>query len=1004
MSRLPSHHVARPRLTDACRGDDVVVVVVEAAAGYGKSVLAAEVVEVWGVVPIEVLLEPGEVSADLLIARLHAAVARAGFADAAGSMTGAGPDPVSAVDAMLTALGGESCAIVVDDAHNATRSAGALIDRIATRIAPPQRLAVLGRRLPDGAERLRRAESLQLTAADLALRADETLELCRDGFGLDVSSEDARVLDALCGGWTAAAVLAASRAKHTDQPVSAVAAQAGDALDPVGAILDELLGALGADRGRLSQLAPLPLLDRELVAIVMGQESFLDRALALGLPVTPAGNGWSELPGPVRDHLAAFGDPDPRTIQRAAEYYERRGELTAALRMLLAAGECDAAAQLLADADPRAIERIEVLELLSLIHRMPDPVLDRFPAVLLHAVRSCHAANLLQRRSGFLKRLDGGVRSADRPELRRAIDAEIATDMVLDGTTPAQAEQLARRVLEAATEAEQFTRARALSVIGKAVWWQADEGGRRSVARMREAAGYFDRASEILLGLGQRAAVAALAVYRGVWIEFELGRPLEALEILNEALALSLDNPRRYSSVLLFRAKVLAELGRYEEADADFDEILRIAHTLPDPANKVAYVHWERATSASMRGDAEATLDHVHRTEANRADWWEHGRFDFFADAAEALARAGHAALAWEYLERAQADPGDAERLIAMAECALLARFGDPELAEERLRAVRDHGIVPREFWRVTLLRAYAALRRGDASAAALAAHAFEEAARLGQPNLPLIREREVTESLLALTTETGSPAALALQAASLPVALAVLGRFELTRGGRSVSLVPGQSAQLLKLVAVSGGRIHAERAIEVLWPDVAPDAGRNRLRTVLGRLREVAPDVIVREGDLLVLVGDVRLDLAQFGLEARQALSLGVAGGNAAVALARSAVARYRGDLLPHDLYEDWADAPREDARRRMLDLLDLCAAAAAEQGDLDEARRMVERTIELAPYDDDRYLKVASILHEQGRRGAALSVLRRARSTLAELGVPLPAQLQEFEETLAT
>ena len=61
-----------------------------------------------------------------------------------------------------------------------------------------------------------------------------------------------------------------------------------------------------------------------------------------------------------------------------------------------------------------------------------------------------------------------------------------------------------------------------------------------------------------------------------------------------------------------------------------------------------------------------------------------------------------------------------------------------------------------------------------------------------------------------------------------------------------------------------------------------------------------------------------------------------------------------------------------------------------------------MVERTIELAPYDDGRYLKVASILQEQGRRGAALSVLRRARSTLAELGVPLPTPLRELEETL--
>src|SRR5262249_43953408 len=87
----------------------------------------------------------------------------------------------------LGALEGETCAIVVDDAHHAARDAGLLIDRIAGRMAPPQRLVVLACVVPPGAERLRRAEAVWLDAADLALRPEETLELCRSGFGLDVS-------------------------------------------------------------------------------------------------------------------------------------------------------------------------------------------------------------------------------------------------------------------------------------------------------------------------------------------------------------------------------------------------------------------------------------------------------------------------------------------------------------------------------------------------------------------------------------------------------------------------------------------------------------------------------------------------------------------------------------------------------------------------------------------------------------------------------------------------
>lgn len=1002
MSRLPSHHVPRPRLTDQCRGDDVVVVVVEAAAGYGKSVLAAELVEVWGSVGVEALLEEGGVSAELLAARLRAAVSRAGFLDAAASMTAAGADPVGAVDAMVAGTAGEACAIVIDDAHNATREAGRLIDRIASLVTPPQRLLVLARQLPEGAQRLRRAEAVQLGAGELALRPEETLELAHAGFGLDVSGEEGRLLDAVTGGWTAAAVLALSRAKRTDQPLRAVARPGADTDrggDAVGAMLEELIVALGPHRRHLAQIAPLPLLDRELLAVVTGEEEFFERALGLGLPLTRTDGPWWRLPGPVRDHLATFGPIDPATLTGAAAYYARHGELGAALQLLLAAGQDDAAARLLAEADPARVAAVDTLELLAVLDRIPGEVLDRFPGALLVVARSCQAAAMLAERSRIMERLGDAVRVHGTAALQRAVDAELATDLISDGHRASEAEPIARRILDQAPAGELITRARALSVVGRAAYWRREPDG--EVAAMQKAAAHLGQAAALFLEAGDRASAGGLAPYRAMWIEFDLGRPLAALEILDEGMTLVANHARRVGFVQSFRAKLFAYMGRHDESEAASAEVARIAEQLGD-RHLIAYSHWELMRSHALRGDAPEVLHHAQQTEANRADWWEVAGQDFLAEAADHLDLVGHVALATEYLERARSMPGDAESLIATAECAQLSRHGDPELAQERLAVVHRRGIPPREQWRMTLLDAHAALRRGDPGAGALAARAFEQAARLGQPQWPLIHERGVTESLLALAAQTASPAALALQSASLPVALAVLGRFELTSGGRSVPLGPAQSAQLLKLVAVSGGRIQAEQAIEALWPDVAPDAGRNRLRTVLGRLRVLAPESVGREGEMLVLGDEVRLDLEQFRQEARQALSLGVAGGNAAVAIARSAIARYRGDVLPHDLYEDWADAPRDDARRTMLDVLDLCAAAAAQRGDLDEARRMVERTIELAPYDDDRYLKVASILFEQGRRGAALSVLRRARSTLAELGVPLPAQLQDLEQTL--
>ena len=144
--------------------------------------------------------------------------------------------------------------------------------------------------------------------------------------------------------------------------------------------------------------------------------------------------------------------------------------------------------------------------------------------------------------------------------------------------------------------------------------------------------------------------------------------------------------------MLLFRAEVLTELGRHEECEADVREVLRISGQLGDPGQMIAYAHWMRLESRSARGDGSAALESARETERHTGDWWQVGGADFLADAADCLDRVGFAALAWEYLLRAKETPGDAQPLIAMAECALLARHGDPELAQVRLAEVAQPG------------------------------------------------------------------------------------------------------------------------------------------------------------------------------------------------------------------------------------------------------------------------------------------------------------------------
>ena len=995
MGPLPLHHIPRPRLVDAVSAERVVVV--EAGGGYGKTTLATEVVHAWGAIEVGVTLHERDGSAARFVSHLRAGIARAGFPAAALSVAGAGEDLHEAIDAALDALADEPCAFVLDDVHHAEREGAELIDWLARRLRGELRLLVLARRLPPGAERLRRAEICTLTAADLALAPGETLELCR---AFDPQAEEHAVLalHAATGGWTAAAVLAAARARRTGEPLAAIAlaadAQPGQAA--VATILEESLAALTpAELHRLAQVARVLPTDREIVDSV-GGEGFLDRLRAAGVPFVAAGEQRWDLPGPVRDLLIARAPADTPILSRVAGCLGGRGELGGAVELLLGLGEAAAAAGLLASAAPAALDVFDLLELSSFIERLDAQTLERHPGVLLHFARVLDDASLWDRRSAVLDQLEDVLHRSEHPEIAVAVAVERTTDRIRVSEF-ARVEAEVARLLER-TELDAVTEARALSALARATCMRTDESGARDEAAIRRSGELFDRAAAIYRRVGLTWASAGTVPYRAMWIDYALGDALGAMELLEQGLAEVVERPRRWAYLQALRAEVLCELSRYEEAEDAARQVDEVGERLSDDL-LIAFADWNRALIASHLGDGPAVIKHVRRVERRPGDWFRPMSGDFLGDAADALDRVGEPSLAWEYLERALADPVDGEPLIAMAEAALLARHGDPERAERCLAAVFTHRVDPRERWRVTLFMGYAAFRRGDRRAGALAARAFEEAARIGVPQLPLTKEREVSEALLALAAETGQPAALALQSSALPAALSVLGRFSLTRAGRPVELSAGRGPQLLKLLVTAGGHLPVEVVIDTLWPDADRAAGRNRLRTTLSRLRAEAGDIVVRNGETLSVSTELRVDLHEFERDARRALALGEAEPSLAVAVASSAMARYRGDLLPEDPYEPWLERPRDRAKRIALELLDLSSDIATDRGDLDEVRRVVELAIELAPYDEHRYLRVASALLEQGRRGAALAVLARARSALAELGMLPPLDLVRIE-----
>ncbi len=203
-----------------------------------------------------------------------------------------------------------------------------------------------------------------------------------------------------------------------------------------------------------------------------------------------------------------------------------------------------------------------------------------------------------------------------------------------------------------------------------------------------------------------------------------------------------------------------------------------------------------------------------------------------------------------------------------------------------------------------------------------------------------------------------------------------------------------------MRAVAAAGGRLHAEELIEILWPGVDPERGRNRLRNLLSRLRMAAGDVLVREEETITAAPGTESDAAVFETQARAALIARSAGeASRALGPGPRGGARYGGDFLPgRPLRGLGRQGCGTGCASRYVELLDMLADDAAARGEVDEAARLIRRGCECEPLDEDRHVRLARMLASQGRAGSALAALERARAALAELGLAPARALEDL------
>lgn len=1018
---------------------DAAVVRLEAPGGFGKTTVARALADRWGSATVVVDLEPGA-DIDAAFAAFVAGTRRSGLTDFADAIAGA--DPAGAAETIGAAIGrGRRLTLFVDEVQFLDAAAAAWLAHVVTALPEGNHVVLAGRHLPGP---LRAPDGDAVIVGPATLRYDESQVAALLASRLDSAADEPAVtrraadVMRLSAGWPVAVdLLAGARVVNeldgTHAPESLLAAIVAQRLATVSS----------ADQRGVIALAAVPLLSAE-VAAALGAPGALGTADRIGLPLIRRQDGWLTLPDPVRDALAA-GAPDGARpgadqLRAVAACYCRSGELAAGVQVLYAADDRDGVAAVLVPLGWTALEAAGVS-------------FARLVAGVVEGAQSVSVIDLLVALARAVQHTEPALRrelldaAAAHPALDpargRVIAAERAIDCVFSGEFEAAGPLVVAALDSPALEPT--TRARALYAAAVV------ENVKATAPAAADAARHLGEAAELAALVGEQRWRADALVRLGYAVHFHGGDVDAAVAPMAQALDLTPAAGRARAMLLIYLSEVLDFVGRTTEADAAAQEALAIGRRLRHD-RIVGLAAWSAAIVAAHTGDRTAVADHFAAVTATGAPWLETGSgFELHLGAADLLLALGDVAAAMPYYEMSMARAtGELVDAFAPLQARYEAMFGDPARGEELLVALEGRPFsVARQRWNRALMRAFAALRRGDRELAQrLHRDANALAALTGYPDVVARHERWIDEQLRVIAPASGRGAeagvgvgvgvdsaivvdpghplddgtdegwyaggpqagatdgkadggavvadvgAGGVAAASAVPELQVLGTFALFAGGTECTPPHGNAAALLKLLALRRTMV-IDEVVDAVWPDVDIDTGRARLRNTLNRLRSRSGEVVVRRGDSLILAPAVRVDVDSFEDAADQA-STGPVEERAGAA--RRAVALYRGELLPGDRYADWAAAPRERLRRRYLALVDLLADDAERRGDLDEAVRQLDAAIAADPLDERRPVRAATLLLAQGRRTSAREVVARALASSAELAVDPSRELREL------
>ena len=241
-------------------------------------------------------------------------------------------------------------------------------------------------------------------------------------------------------------------------------------------------------------------------------------------------------------------------------------------------------------------------------------------------------------------------------------------------------------------------------------------------------------------------------------------------------------------------------------------------------------------------------------------------------------------------------------------------------------------------------------------------------------------------------------------------VRVSMLGGFSVLVGSRAIGQGEWRlknAAALVKLLALAPDhRLHREQAMDNLWPHLGKRAASNNLRRTLHAARRALNST---DGSLYLASEQGWLTLCPASALWVDAEAFEEAAATARrerePAAYRAALELYAGELLPTDLYEEWAEVRRQELWRLSLALLVELAAVYEKCGEYGAAIEALSRVTAEEPLREEAHAGLMRLYALSGRQTEAARQYERLEEVLSrELGTEPNASSRALREEIAS